>query len=221
MKTSIVMIPLFALGATGMNAEMAMNGRLMSSHYYPTTDVSMLAQMQGDPLMEAMNKMMKEMHAQQMKGNIDLDFATMLRIHHMGAIDMAKVEVQQGKDAVMKSLAQKIVDAQTKEVTELDQLIPTLQSGNKNYDPANKNSGAGKAMSDNMMAMMKTGNMSMSSIDHEFADMMTKHHKDGLIMAKSILANAKNGKLRSMAQKSIPEQTSDISKMEHWMQSHK
>ncbi|WP_292945697.1 DUF305 domain-containing protein [Mucilaginibacter sp. 44-25] len=219
MKTSIVMIPLLALGAASMKANTAMNDYfLTNTRHFIVTPVN---QMQGDPLMEAMNKMMKEMQRQQMKGNVDLDFTSMLRVHHQGAIDMAKIEVQQGKDPEMKKMAQKIVDLQTKEVAQLDQLIPTLQSVTKNYDPDNKNSGAGKAMNDNMMAMMKTGNMSMSSTDHEFADMMAKHHKDGIMMAKSILAHAKNGTLRSMAQKSIPEQTTDISKMEKWMKSNK
>lgn len=218
MKTSIVMIPLLALGATSMKPNTAMN-----DYFFTNTRHFILAplnQMQGDPLMEAMNKMMNDMHAQQMTGNVDLDFASMLMIHHQGAIDMAKVEVQKGKDPEMKKMAQKIVDSQTKEAGQLDQLMLTLKNGAKNYDPMNKTSGASKAMSDNMAAMMKTGHMSMTSTDHEFADMMTKHHKDGMMMAKSILAHAKNGKLRSIAQKSIPEQSNDIGQMEQWMKTH-
>ena len=212
MKTTILMIPFIALGAMGMKAD--------KTTMVPTLKTVSI-QMQDDALMAATKKMMQEMHAQPMKGNVDLDFAAMLKIHHQGAIDMAKTELQQGKDATMKAMAQNIIDKQTKEIGELTQLITSLQSAPKNYDPANKEIGAGKAMSENMMAMMKMGKMSMSSLDHEFADMMVKHHKDGIMMAKSILTHAKNEKLRSMAQKSIPEQTSDISKMEQWMKSHK
>lgn len=216
MKNFMLMIPFIALGAMGFTANVNVTA-------YSTASGSAVhtVQMQNDPLMAATNKMMKEMHAQPMKGNADFDFATMLRTHHQGAIDMAKVEVQQGKDAAMKQMAQKIIDAQTKEVAQLDQLIPTLQSGAKNYDPANKTSGAGKAMNDGMMSMMKMGNMSMSSIDHEFADMMSKHHKDGILMSKSILVYCKNQQLKEMAQKAIPEQTSDIKQMAQWMKSHK
>ncbi|WP_248282270.1 DUF305 domain-containing protein [Mucilaginibacter robiniae] len=98
--------------------------------------------------------------------------------------------------------------------------MPTLQSGAKTYDPMQKTSGAGKAMSDGMMSMMKMGKMSMSSMDHEFADMMAKHHKDGIMMSKNILAYCKNPKLRSMAQKGIPEQIKDINEMTNWMKTH-
>jgi uncharacterized protein (DUF305 family) len=62
---------------------------------------------------------------------------------------------------------------------------------------------------------------SMSSVDHEFADMMTKHHSDGIMMAKSIIAHSKTAKLRSMAQKSIPEQGMEIKEFKQWISEHK
>lgn len=216
MKTTLMMIPMLALGVAGFTNKTYLKSALNS----PATTVGKFSHVQSDPLMESLHKMMKQMDEQKMTGNVDLDFATMLRIHHQGAIEMAKAEADGGKDATMKNIAQKILTAQTKEAAELDQLIPNLRGGTKNYDPMQKTSGAGKAMSDGMMRMMKMGNMSMSSMDHEFADMMTKHHKDGIMMSKNILAYCKNAKLRSMAQKGIPEQSKDINEMTSWMKSH-
>ncbi|HEK21347.1 MAG: hypothetical protein C0191_00530 [Mucilaginibacter sp.] len=224
MKTTILMIPLIALGATGIN-----NSTGMTRHSEVTNIASTIALtnpvkpafFHGDELMEIMNKMMKDMEAQPMKGNVDLDFASMLKLHHQGAIDMAKVELQDGKDGSMKKMAQKIIDMQTKEVADLDQLIASLQSAPKNYDPMNKTAGPAKAMADNMMTMKKMGHMSMGSVDHEFADMMIKHHSDGVAMAKSIIAFSKTVKLRSMAQKSIPEQGTQIKEFKQWTSQHK
>ncbi|WP_227470638.1 DUF305 domain-containing protein [Massilia sp. YMA4] len=59
----------------------------------------------------------------QMTGDADLDFATMMRSHHQAGIDMAKTELQNGKDKQMREMAQKIVDAQTKEIAKLDAWI--------------------------------------------------------------------------------------------------
>ncbi len=216
MKTTILMIPLFALGVAGATTKNSINAPVKVSSFTVTT-----GNLQRDPLMGSMDKMMKEMHGQPMKGNTDLDFAAMLKIHHQGAVDMSKTELQQGKDAMMKKMAQEIITKQTKEIGQLTALISSLQSAPKNYDPANKKSGAGKAMEDNMMGMMKMGKMSMSSPDHEFADMMIKHHQDGILMFKSILSYCKNNKLRSMAQMGIAEQTKDIQQMQQWMKSHK
>ena len=216
MKTSILMIPASALSAIGFNSKSSL-----------TVPVSVLSekvtniQMQNDALMASMKKMTQEMKAQPMKGNVGLDFASMLKIHHQGAIDMSKIELQQGKDATMKKMAQEIIDKQTKEVEQLNQLISSLQNSPKNYNPANKQTGPAKAMNDNMMSMKKMGSMSMGSVDHEYADMMAKHHKDGITMAKSIITYSKTTQLKSMAQKSIPEQTKDIEDLQQWMQSHK
>ncbi|MEV6825987.1 DUF305 domain-containing protein [Amycolatopsis sp. NPDC051102] len=43
--------------------------------------------------------------------------------HHQGAIDMAKTELSQGGNADAKALAQKIVDAQQAEITEMQGLL--------------------------------------------------------------------------------------------------
>ncbi|MNL79738.1 hypothetical protein D3C87_2064100 [compost metagenome] len=53
-------------------------------------------------------------------GDADVDFMKQMRAHHQGAIDMAKVEISNGKDAEAKNLAQKIVSDQEKEIATID-----------------------------------------------------------------------------------------------------
>ncbi len=50
-------------------------------------------------------------------GNADVDFAKGMIAHHQGAIDMAKIELQYGKDAELRKLAEGIVAAQESEIT--------------------------------------------------------------------------------------------------------
>ena len=69
---------------------------------------------------ESMMKGMKGMDGMQMTGDADRDFAMMMKMHHQGAIDMARMEMKSGKDAKMKAMAKKIEEAQRKEIKEFD-----------------------------------------------------------------------------------------------------
>ena len=66
----------------------------------------------------SMQTMMKDMGAKP-TGHPDKDFVTMMIPHHQGAIDMAKVELQYGKDPVLRTLATGIVKAQETEIAEM------------------------------------------------------------------------------------------------------
>ncbi|MDO8767625.1 MAG: DUF305 domain-containing protein [Burkholderiaceae bacterium] len=74
-----------------------------------------------------MKGMMKDnndkMSSMKMTGNVDVDFAMMMRIHHLGAIDMAEAELRDGKDPQMKKMAKSIIAAQKKEIATFDKFL--------------------------------------------------------------------------------------------------
>ena len=74
-----------------------------------------------------MKAMMKDnndkLSAMQMMGNTDVDFAMMMRMHHQGAIDMAEVELRDGKNPQMRKMAKDVVAALTKENAMIDKFL--------------------------------------------------------------------------------------------------
>lgn len=81
----------------------------------PTGEPSMSHAQKG-PYDHAMAIMHKGMAGAAITGDADVDFVTGMIPHHQGAIDMAKVVLEKGKDPEIKKLAEGIVKAQESEI---------------------------------------------------------------------------------------------------------
>lgn len=162
-------------------------------------------------IMGAMDKMMKDMHQMQMTGNVDHDFAGMMKSHHQGAIDMAQAEFESGADNNLKKMAQKIADAQKTEINELQSFLDNHKNPAKNYDPTHKDEGFGKVLDQNMTMMMDMPKMDQGSLtDKQFVQMMIPHHESAIQMAKGFVQFGKDPKLIAIAKKIIADQNKEI-----------
>ncbi len=94
---------------SGANANMDMSGMKMDaadSAFSQAMDASM-------------KKMDHDMASGKMTGDPDHDFVVMMIPHHQGAIDMAEVELKYGKDPELRTLCQRIIVAQRKEIAQM------------------------------------------------------------------------------------------------------
>lgn len=93
-----------------------------------------------EAMQEAYAKGMNTMHSDMILGIAepvaDMAFARGMLPHHIGAVDMAKVQLQYGTDEEMRKLAQDIIDAQQPEI----ELIQNWIAANKAPDTATINS---------------------------------------------------------------------------------
>ena len=67
----------------------------------------------------AMHKMHMDMGEMQPSGNADVDFVRAMIPHHQAAIDMAKVQLEYGKDPEIRKLSEAVITAQTREIKEM------------------------------------------------------------------------------------------------------
>lgn len=124
-------IPLFAGAQMKTSEPMPMNKTAMQGSTAKSGSKSM-------ELTLSMENMHKKMASMWMTGYTDLDFAMMMREHHQGALDMAKVELQKGNDPQMQKMATDIIAAQKKEIAEFDAWIKKHEASISIPPPAGK-----------------------------------------------------------------------------------
>jgi uncharacterized protein (DUF305 family) len=170
----------------------------------------------GQSMMSLMEKNMDEMKNVESLGSNDKDFASMMKIHHMGAMEMARLQLTQGADQQVKEMAQKMLTEQQKEISELDAFL--ANNNQPNSAATNKKSPFYDGVIKEMDELKMDTNNHTGTMDQQFVQMMIPHHQGAIAMANHYLkTGAQDQKLKTMANSIKTDQQKEIQQMQAWL----
>lgn len=163
-------------------------------------------------MMDSMHAMMDRMMAMPKSNDPEIDFAKMMIMHHQGAINMAKVELQEGTNDSLKRTAQKIITEQQVEIAQFNTLLKGLSADNS--DP-----NFSMEQMENMMKGAKMADIQIitGDLDNDFATLMIIHHQGAIDNASAYLHHGDNAQLKTMATNIVNSQVKEIQEMSNWL----
>lgn len=167
-------------------------------------------------MMDTMHAMMSRMEAMPKTNDPEIDFVKMMMMHHQGAINMANVELQDGKNDSLKRTAQKIINEQQAEIQQFNTILATLTVDNS--DPSFT-----MEQMDNMTKMGKTADVQLitGDIDNDFATLMIIHHQSAIDNASVYLHHGNNTQIKTMANNIVSSQGMEIEELSNWLIANK
>ena len=230
MKKSVFVMSLFAVfGLTACNQNNSQtrtqqsptNASVATQHKGMNHDITASVSSTSQPAhVMAYMDMMTKMHDDMANGvqakNADVGFAKGMIPHHQGAIEMAEIELQYGKDTEMKARAQKIIDTQQGEITFMNEWLTKNETTEPKADNADEIIQVYQAKNGNNHDAMMQGVMD-SNPDVAFAKGMIPHHQGAIDMADVEEKYGKNQQMLNLAKKIKQAQTPEIKQMQDWL----
>jgi uncharacterized protein (DUF305 family) len=137
----------------------------------------------------------------------DRAFLSMMVPHHQMAVDMARAVLPVGKDATVKTWANRVIKDQAREITQMNTLL-------KSYG------GSDAAMAN----MMKTSMSGMADMvkkarnpDVAFVEGMVPHHASAIDMAKLALEKSSDARVLKLSRDIVRAQAQEMYDFRTWL----
>lgn len=144
--------------------------------------------------------------------NIDQHFIVQMIPHHEGAIEMAKVALERSKRPEVLSLANGIIQAQQKEISDMN---GWYQSWFGSTPPEGGMDAMHMSGMEGDTAVLAS--ISDADFDREFLEQMIPHHEMAIMMAQMLQSSTDRSEMKTLANNIITSQAQEIDMMRGWL----
>lgn len=212
---------LAALSVTTLMYAPAYAGKMCHGKEGMHMEKSLSTKQKQNPVIVAYASANKKMHKGMMipyTGDPDVDFVAGMIPHHQGAVDMARVQLQYGKDEDLKKLARGIIVNQTNEIA----MMSSWLRGRGGFVlPDAQERPTTKGFTEAMHKMHADMNIDFTGdADVDFVRGMIPHHQGAVDMAEVYKPYGKYQQFQDLATDIISTQEQEIRLMQKWLECH-
>ncbi|HEY4522186.1 MAG TPA: DUF305 domain-containing protein [Candidatus Paceibacterota bacterium] len=147
-----------------------------------------------------------------MMQNIDQHFIVEMIPHHVGAIEMARVALERSKRPEIRTLAEGIIEAQTREIGDM---TAWYEDWFGSAPPAGGMGGMHMGSMEGDTAVLAS--VGDAQFDREFMEQMIPHHEMAIMMAQMLAAGTERREMSTLADQIITSQSLEIQMMRNWL----
>jgi uncharacterized protein (DUF305 family) len=149
----------------------------------------------------------------------DIAWMSQMIEHHRGAVEMSQMCVKTCSDKDVKMAAQKIINAQDKEIKQMNTWLKSWYNTKADPKQMALMKADMKPMMDSSMAGMKPMAGMAHQTDRSFLEGMIPHHEHAVAMGKDAAKRALRPELRKFGQNVVNDQSKEIKQFQGWLKS--
>ena len=147
----------------------------------------------------------------------DVEFLTGMKPHHEQAVEMSDIVLKANPPAAVAALAQRIKDAQTPEIEQMNQMLGELGEPTDGGEHEGHSTGHGGMMSEEDLADLEAATGTEAA--RLYLQAMIVHHEGAIEAADEEIADGKYGPAVALAKKIKTAQEAEISEMQALLRS--
>ena len=153
--------------------------------------------------------------------NYDIAWLSQMIEHHRGAVEMSKMCVKNCLDKDVKAAAQKIINAQDKEILQMTTWLTNWYKATPDPKQMAMMKADMKPMMDTSMGGMQPMAGMAMPIDRSFLEGMIPHHQHAVAMGKDAIKRALRPELKKFGQAVVSDQSKEIKEYQGWLKTKK